>query len=258
MKVRIVQMNIVASVAENVANALRLARQKPLDSVDVLIFPEMFTTGYQLPKLSELAHTGGDAHLSQFSKLAAESRTAMVLGSVAYKTEAGIENKTFVINPRGEIISSYAKVHLFGLMNEPDYMIAGRAPHTFMLGETLCTSIICYDLRFPELTRKTFVEQQPAVIFVPMEWPKPRTETFRALVRARGIENQCFVVACNRVGEENGSTFEGGSLVTDPYGNTVADAGSAETALDVELDLSLVAKARAHMNCLGDRVERVY
>ncbi len=258
MNIRLVQMNITASVKENVANALRLASAKALDEVDVLVFPEMFTTGYQLPKLKSLAHTENDEHISQFLELAAKWGTAIVLGSVAFKAENGIENKTFIINKSGKVISDYAKVHLFGLMNEPDYMIAGTKSHSFEIDGIICTSIICYDLRFPELTRKTFLENQPAIIFAPMEWPKPRTETFRALVRARGIENQCFVVACNRIGEENGSTFEGASLVTDPYGNIVADAGFAETALDVTIDLSLVAKARAHMDCLGDRVAEVY
>ena len=258
MNIRLVQMNITNSVEANVANALRLASGSALDEVDVLVFPEMFTTGYQLPKLEELAHTENDEHIRQFLELAAKTSTAIVLGSVAFKAAKGIENKTFIIDKNGKIISDYAKVHLFGLMNEPDYMIAGTKSHSFELDGIICSSIICYDLRFPELTRKTFLENQPAIIFAPMEWPKPRTETFRALVRARGIENQCFVVGCNRIGEENGSSFEGASLVTDPYGNIIADAGSAETALDVTIDLSLVAKARAHMNCLNDRMELVY
>ena len=145
-------------------------------------------------------------------------------------------------------------------MNEPKYMRAGNATHSFEIDDVLATSIICYDLRFPELTRQIVINDQVKVIFVPMEWPAPRTEAFRTLLRARAIENQCYVVSCNRVGKapENEAVFEGHSLVCDPFGNVLGEIGNEEAILDVTLDFSVIDKVRQTMTCFADRRSDLY
>lgn len=258
MKIRIVQMNIVKSVEENIQHAINLAQSESLKTIDFLIFPELFTTGYQLPIIDRLAHQSGDLLFERFQNLAKENRTTILLGSVAFKEKGAIYNRSFLIDQFGEFKSSYSKIHLFQLMNEQKYLKAGNAFHSFEIDTIPMTSIICYDLRFPELCRRAFVEQEVKAIFVPMEWPAPRTELFRSLLKARAIENQCFMIACNRVGEENGSIFEGASLVVDPYGNVVDELGVKEGILDVVLDFGVVDKVRSHMDCLGDRRSEYY
>ncbi|MBM3290742.1 MAG: carbon-nitrogen family hydrolase [Candidatus Hydrogenedentes bacterium] len=258
MIVRCVQMDIVGDPARNIAHAIELAQSRPLDAVDVLLFPEMFSTGFQVERIHELAHAPGDPLFGTFQDLARRAGVNIVLGSLACRTGGDVRNTTFVIDRQGRIVSSYAKCHLFALMGEPQYVRAGDAVHHFELDGVRMSSIICYDLRFPELTRKLFVDRSPVVVFVPMSWPAPRTNVFRTLVRARAIENQCFVVSANRVGTENGSQFEGYSTAADPFGNVVGELPNTEGLLDVQLDLALVEKARTHMDCLGDRRPDLY
>jgi len=260
MNVRSVQFNMSTDVTKNIQHALKLASEKSLENIDVLVFPEMFTTGYQLDKIQDLAHEKDDYVIQQFKSFAKQHSISIVLGSVAIKHGEKITNTTFVINPAGEIISEYSKTHLFGLMNEPDYMEAGNSAHVFTIKETPCTSIICYDLRFPELTRNITLSHQTKVIFVPMEWPAPRTEAFRTLLRARAIENQCFVVSCNRVGkaEESDAVFEGSSMIIDPFGNVINEIKNEEGFIDATLDLAVVDKVRSTMTCFEDRRTDLY
>lgn len=259
LQIRCVQMVIENDVHWNIQTALEMAQSVSLESVDVLIFPELFTTGYQLERASELAHTVDDPSLTPFYELAQSNCTYVILGSILSRHENLFFNETIVINPEGEILSSYQKIHLFRLMEEEKHLSAGHGLHSFEIDGTILSSIICYDLRFPEITRKLYVDHQPAVVFVPMEWPHPRTQVFRSLMIGRALENQCFMVACNRVGADaQGVRFEGSSMVVDPYGNITAERGNSAGLLDAELDLSLVEKVRTHIPCYTDRRPDLY
>lgn len=260
MNVRSVQMNITKDVQQNISHAIEFAQSKPLENIDVLLFPEMFTTGYQLDIINDLAHDRNDQLFDKFKMLAKENSLTIILGSVAVKHESKITNTTFIIDSNGNITSEYSKTHLFGLMDEPSYMEAGKSAHVFDIKGTPCTSIICYDLRFPELTRALTLKHNTKVIFVPMEWPAPRTGAFRTLLKARAIENQCYVVSCNRVGEaeESSAIFEGSSMIIDPYGNIVDEIFHEEGLLDAQLDMSEVDKVRSGMTCFEDRREDIY
>jgi predicted amidohydrolase len=226
-------MDIVKDVESNINKAIDLMTSKNLTNIDIVIFPELFTTGYQLPIMHQISHDSNHKIFDQFKELAIIHHCHIILGSIAYKEEDQIFNTTFVINNNGEYISKYSKVHLFKLMNEHDYLSPGNELHSFELDSIMMSSIICYDLRFPEIMREIILQDMPSIIFVPMEWPAPRTELFRSLIKARAIENQCFVVSCNRIGTENGSTFEGASMVSDPYGNVVLMADDSEDIFDV-------------------------
>ncbi|MCB0278751.1 MAG: carbon-nitrogen family hydrolase, partial [Calditrichaeota bacterium] len=199
-----------------------------MPDIDVLLFPELFTTGYQMDIINKIAHHDDDPLFGRFRLFAKDHQVAILLGSIASWQKNGVYNRSYVIDKRGEIISNYAKVHLFSLMKEEQYLAAGETAHVFKLDDVILSSIICYDLRFPELTRQLYIKYQPKVIFVPMEWPAPRTEAFRTLLKARAVENQCYVVSCNRVGEELGNVFEGHSLACDPYGNILAECDDQE------------------------------
>jgi omega-amidase len=250
---RSIQMDIDKEPKKNIEKAIELATSQSIEKIDLLVFPELFTTGFQLERINDLAHDKDDPIFQIFSKFAKENNVNIVLGSIAYKTNKGVSNTSFVINRNGEIISQYSKLHLFKLMNEEKHLIPGNHYHFFEIDGITCTSIVCYDMRFPELTRRLFHEKQPKLLVVPMEWPAPRTETFKALLRARAIENQCFVVTSNRIGTENGAEFEGFSLAADPFGNIINELPFKEGIMDVELDFEIVDKVRKNMTCFGDR-----
>jgi omega-amidase len=116
---------------------------------------------------------------------------------------------------------------------------------------------ICYDLRFPELFR-SYATRGAGVILLPSEWPHPRLEHWRTLVQARAIENQCFLVACNRVGADRNSQFCGHSLIVDPWGTTLVEGGEDGELLLATLDLTAVAAVRERMTVLRDRRPELY
>lgn len=258
MNIRIIQMDIEKDVDKNINHAIDLMTSKSLNNIDVVIFPELFTTGYQLEIIDKISHDSNHSIFDKFKDLAIIHNCNIVLGSIAYKENEKVYNTTFVINSNGEFISKYSKVHLFKLMNEDDYLTAGNELHSFEINKVMMSSIICYDLRFPEIMRKIVIEDMPSIIFVPMEWPAPRTELFRSLIKARAIENQCFVVSCNRIGEENGSIFEGSSMIADPYGNVQFMANNEEGVFDKSLDLKLIEKVRGHISSINDRRSDLY
>ena len=116
---------------------------------------------------------------------------------------------------------------------------------------------ICYDLRFPELFRH-YALQGARLILLPAEWPNPRREHWRTLLRARAIENQCFVAACNRVGESDGTSFFGASAVIDPWGATLIEGDDTPAILTTTLDLSLVENVRERIPVFADRRPELY
>ena len=116
---------------------------------------------------------------------------------------------------------------------------------------------ICYDLRFPELFRR-YALDHARIILVPAEWPHPRREHWRTLLRARAIENQCFIAACNRVGTTGANTFFGASAVIDPWGEALMEGGEAAMLLTVTVDLGLVDTVRQRIPVFADRRADLY
>lgn len=260
MKIRLVQFQPQKDKTENIATSLFLARRQGIESIDLLLFPELFSTGYQLENIATLAEDEKGETLSQFQQLALETKTTIFMGSIAYRTpEKKLQNTAFVISPQGNILGHYSKIHLFSLMEEEKYFTSGQNTFLFEVGNISCGAMICYDLRFPEIARKLVI-QGAQVLFVPMEWPAPRTEIFRTLLKARAIENQCFVVGNNicGLGLQPHVRFEGKSMVVNPFGETVAELGEQADILDVELDLALVQKCRKQIPCFQDRRPELY
>ncbi|MCC7431318.1 carbon-nitrogen family hydrolase [bacterium] len=258
MKIRLVQFQPVFEKAANLAKALNLANSEGIEKTDVVVFPELFTTGYQLQNISRIAEN--EETLTKVSGFAKATKTNVVAGSIAFKNLDGkISNTSFIFSREGKLLASYSKIHLFKLMEEEKYLKAGNETVVFEFDGIKCGIVICYDLRFPEITRKLAL-QGVEIIFVPMEWPFPRTEVFRTLLKARAIENQCFVVGNNVVGAglQEGIIFEGKSAVANPYGDFIGEMGNREGFLDVEIDTELVKKYRNQIQCFQDRREDVY
>ena len=134
------------------------------------------------------------------TKLAKEYHVNIVGGSVATKREDKFFNTMYVVNRTGNVVAEYDKAHLFKLMDEHLFMNAGQSTNIFELDGITCGGVICYDLRFPEWIR-THILKGAKIIFIPAEWPASNGSTIgNLLLQARAIENQCFIVAVNRVG----------------------------------------------------------
>ncbi|MBU9723046.1 MULTISPECIES: carbon-nitrogen family hydrolase [Bacillaceae] len=225
--------------------------------VDVIVLPELWSTGYDLTRLNEIADNEGKTTVEFIGKLAKSFQVNIIAGSIPKATDSGVKNTMLVFNRNGELIKEYSKAHLFRLMNEEKYLIEGNSDGLFQLDGELCAGVICYDIRFPEWVR-THMLDDTKVLFVVAEWPKPRIDHWRALLISRAIENQCYVVACNRIGSDPNNEFGGHSIIVGPWGEIVAEADESETILYGDLDMSEVEKVRKTIPIFSDRRTELY
>jgi omega-amidase len=223
---------------------------------DLVVLPELWDNGYALDKARDVASPLGGGLFAEVVTLS-RSANIHIIGSMLEKRGAGVSNSAAVVSPRSGVMGVYRKIHLFGLMNEPQFLSPGEAPLTVDLPWGRTSIAICYDLRFPELLRRYAVEGSQ-VLVVPAEWPHPRLNHWRTLVQARAIEDQFFVIACNCIGENDGTTFCGHSMVVDPWGELICEAGEAETMLTVQIDAGEANNVRSKMPVLEDRRPHLY
>ncbi|WP_181351224.1 carbon-nitrogen family hydrolase [Thalassobacillus sp. CUG 92003] len=226
---------------------------------DTIVLPEMWTTAYTLSALNELADKEGEPTKSFLQELAVKHNINIIGGSVANKVEGKIYNSAIIVNRDGRIVYQYDKVHLVPMLDEPKYLSGGVKPaEIFELDGIKVGLIICYDLRFPELIRWLALEGAQALIIV-AEWPLARVGHWRTLQMARAIENQMYVLSCNRVGSYNDVRFAGTSMVTDPWGEVyVEGTQDEEETFSFELDLEKVKKARRDVPIFSSRVPELY
>jgi predicted amidohydrolase len=257
LRVALVQMDIaLGEPDDNRAHGADLARIAA-QGADLVVLPEMFTTGYCLERLKGgLAdldlHPTGDL----LSALAKETGTH-IAATFANGRGGRVFNTMTIHRPDGRLVSMYDKVHLVPMMDEEKWLAPGERLATCDMAGVRAGLAICYDLRFPELFRSLALAG--AEIFVmPAEWPASRIAHWTKLAQARAIENQAFVVACNRVGSDESNSFPGMSLVADPMGEVVAQADGREQVLRAELDFSILEEFRAKVPVFKDRRPEVY
>jgi len=212
MQILLLQFNVKAEPKENIEKVVDLVGEKTGVTV---VLPELFTTGFRYDLIDSL----GGSHVEILKELPAGNT---YIGSIPRFIDGNKYNSFFVHDDNGTIFP-YDKVHLFPLMEEPDHFDSGDKPGMFDVEGGKAGCMVCFDLRFPELARKYFFEKVK-VIFVPTQWPMARREHLVALTKARAIENQCYMVMCNAVGEIGGVDFAGSSCIVDPWGQIVAQA----------------------------------
>lgn len=209
---------------------------------DIAIFPETFTSGFLGDSSENLENMDGPT-VGWMQHLSSEL-DCVLCGSVAIATDAGTTNRFLWVQADGTV-QFYDKHHLFAFGGEDERYVAGEQRKIFNYrGWRICPQI-CYDLRFPAWCRNR--DDYDALIFV-ANWPEPRTPAWTALLRARAIENQCYVIGVNRSGSDpRGLTYAGASVVFDPLGETALDLGAAEAAGSVTLDLQTVTTIRGQL-----------
>lgn len=261
MKHAIYQMDIVPGNPEKNRQRVKTWAEKTVESTnpDILVLPEMWTTAYTLPELESLADVDGEPTTPFLQELAKELNVHIVGGSFANQKNGEIYNSSVVVDRNGEIVHRYDKIHLVPMLDEPKYLAGGKEKVTvFELDGVKMGLIICYDLRFPELARSLAL-QGAQILYVVAEWPTPRLEHWKALQTARAIENQFFVVSCNRVGSYNGEDFPGTSMVIDPWGKPLEIAGETEEETIVStVSLDIVPKVRKDVPIFSSRVPELY
>ncbi|WP_150272075.1 carbon-nitrogen family hydrolase [Paenibacillus tepidiphilus] len=258
MKITLLQLDIAfGNPMANYAAAERAIRRAAAAQPDCLLLPELWTTGYDLTNLEEIADPEGRSVKAFIAALAREYGVNIVAGSVASRRASGITNSMYVFNRHGLPAGEYSKLHLFRLMNEHLYLQPGESKGLFTLDNIPCAGLICYDIRFPEWVR-VHTAQGAEVLFVSAQWPLPRLSHWRALLISRAIENQCYVVACNRSGSDPANRFAGHSMIIDPWGEIVCEAGEPEELLSGTIDLQMVRNVRSQIPVFADRRPELY
>ncbi|MCP1309212.1 carbon-nitrogen family hydrolase [Paenibacillus tyrfis] len=224
---------------------------------DVIVFPEMWNTGYALDRIQELADHYGERTEALLSAFSRKHGVNIIGGSIAEKRDNGVYNTIFAYDRQGNRAGDYSKIHLFRLMDEEKFLQSGDRAGELQLDGIPAGMMICYDIRFPELARKLALGGAQ-ILFVPAEWPNPRLHHWRTLLMARAIENQMFVVSCNRVGVSGTTEFFGHSMVIDPWGEVLDEGGEAETIVRAAVDLSQVPAVRSKIPVFEDRRPSLY
>ncbi|RII29579.1 MAG: carbon-nitrogen family hydrolase [Geobacter sp.] len=242
-------------VDANLAYVREALTRAAAQGVQLAVLPEMWSTGFAYKNLNELAkRTAGIVE----ELLELSGRLKLVIcGSMPEPDGVDKVFNTIFLIDNGKLAGTYRKIHLFSLLKE-DLAFAGG--DKWLLADTSIGkvgAIICYDLRFPELTRRLAVEGAQ-VICVPAQWPKPRQEHWRALLRARAIENQLFVVSCNACGMIGKLDFFGMSMIIDPKGEVLAESGEEEGEIVAQLDMQVMVDWRAQIPCFNDRKPEYY
>jgi predicted amidohydrolase len=258
MKLSLAQYDVArADAASNLTRIGELASRSKAADADLVCLPEMCTTGFDWEyNRGRLDSAADDAEM--IASIAKSEKIA-ICGSLLEKTESGGAANTFYyFDASGKLLAKYRKLHLFTLFHEERHVEAGDTCVSFETEHGSFGATICYDLRFPELYRR-LTKMGADLHFVPAAFPHPRLEHWQALLRARAIENQVFVVATNQAGiEGHGSdvgkiSYFGHSMVIDPWGKTVVEAREEPCLLSVEIELSQVAEVRAKLSAWEDR-----
>ena len=215
--VSLAQMSIAfGDLAANHDAASCLAREAAQRGSQLLILPELWSSGYDLERAEELASEYPGGSFAVMREIAMREGIT-VIGTVLERQPTGIANCAAAFGPDGTLLGRYRKLHLFRLLEEDRYLIEGDEGVLLELPWGRAGLAICYDLRFPELLRQ-YALAGAELLILPAEWPAVRVEHWRALLRARAIENQCFVIACNGAGTSGSLVVGGYSALIDPMG----------------------------------------
>jgi predicted amidohydrolase len=209
-----VKSGIVKTVKLGLAFDLRILKQvkyeRALRNLDVVVFPELADGGYAALERGSAVHRKGDALWETFREASRRFSCTCVAGSMLVREGMDAGTNASYVFSRGRVIHRYDKIHLFRPTGDHKHFVRGEKIRAFGLtvrGKRMRGAVIlCYDLRFPELTRALAL-QKIQMLFVPARWPGKRDAAWQTLLRARAIENQIFVVGCNARGSEGGQSY---------------------------------------------------
>jgi predicted amidohydrolase len=249
VRVAAVQMQVISGEPKkNMVRAEAMLIEAARQGVQAALLPELWTTGYALDRIDELAAEYSTPTLRFLQDEARRLGMTIVGGSFPEKRSDGVYSTCYIIGPNGAVLSAYSKEHLFPLLREPEFLRPGSPGTVVGTPSGKWATLICFDIRFPESARRLAL-QGARVLWVPAEWPHARLEHWRTLLRARAIENQLFVVATNRTGQGDDTRWGGHSTIIDPWGNVLAEAGEEEALVVADLDMALVDEVRARIPC---------
>jgi omega-amidase len=225
--------SIWADPDQNLRRAQAQVEEAASRGADLICFPEQFLTGWSPDAGRHVEGLDGPL-VQEMQGMAAASHIHLV-GAIAEQGSPKPRNTCLAIGPKGQILATYAKTHLFTPGGEQLHFSPGDTIATFSVGACRCGIAICYDLRFAPLFR-LYALLGVHCVLIPAAWPCRRLPAWEALVAARGVEIQGYVLGANTTGKTPVEEYCGGSLAADPFGRIIARAGTGEELLEVEVD----------------------
>lgn len=264
--VALCQMQVVEDKNENVAHALDMIK-KASQKADIIILPEMWNCPYQTELFPLYAEEMDNSPtLNAICKAAKKQETYILAGSIPEKHDGKTYNSSFFINPEGEIIGVHRKVHLFDI-DVPD-AISFKESQTLTAGNNVTVIdtelgkigiCICYDIRFPELLRLMALEGAELIIVPGAFNMTTGPAHWKPLIKVREVDNQVYVAAASPARDNKASYVAyGHSMVADPWGKVISEAGAGEEILYVTIDLSSIEKVRYELPLLKNRRTDIY
>ncbi len=251
IRVALAQQRILPDREVNIMKGLSLVKRAIQVRADLVILPEVFNTGFY-PHNYDSVEEELEDELRLLLKLS-DARDMVIVAGVAEKSDEGLYNSAVIVH-RGRILGVYRKTHLFPLTSERKYFKPGNKLEVFDTPIGKIGILICYEIRFPELSRK-LTKMGAEMIVVPAEFPKVRIEHWRVLLQARAIENQLFVAGVNCV--EGDLNYGGHSMLVDPSGKVLVEGGEYQEVMMSDVDLSDVERVRREMPFLEDLREDI-
>lgn len=255
MKVASIQLEIkdYESKAERMATVDKML--ETLKGYDLVILPEIWATGYfSFDKYKEEAEPIDGHFVQHYAKKAKELNLMIFVGSFVEIENENYYNTSVFYNRNGEILDTYRKMHLFRYGSKEGELLTGGDKISVVDTEFGKIGLsTCYDMRFPELYRKQ-VDLGAEIFLITAAWPHRRIIHWDTFNVARALEDQCFVISSNCVGDHGGTYFGGHSQVVDPWGTVLAKGGDTETIVKTEIDLSQIQRVREDFPNLKHRV----
>ena len=258
MKVALVSLNQSwENKAENkqkVGETLALIAEH-CTNTDLVVYPEMTLTGFTMESQKVKEDELSSETITFFKEQAKKYKVSIAFGVVLSKGEKATNNLV-VVSEQG-VLATYAKIHPFSYAGENDYYQAGDELKKLTIGGATIGLTICYDLRFPELYQA--YSKDCSVILNIANWPERRVSHWRALNKARAIENQVFMIAVNRIGTDGkGLQYVFSSHIVSPYGEELKGTSLSEEVVVYDLNLEEVAQYRAEFPVKNDRKITLY
>lgn len=251
MKIALVQTDIKWCKPQvNIAQVEALIAAS--EAADLYVLPEMWSTGFVI-EAQDVAQTEEQCDALKWMITTAAARNCAISGSLVISEGGKFYNRHYFVTPEG-IAARYDKKHLFRLGGETKRFTAGSERVVVEWQGIKFLLQTCYDLRFPIFVRNKVVDKlydYDAIIYI-ASFPTPRIAAWRTLSAARAIENECFVVAVNRTGDDIYCNYNGGSVIWDSFGEVVAECGEAEAIVVAEIDIKTLKERRKRFPTLRD------
>jgi omega-amidase len=248
MKIALIQSFLSWENPKSNQNYFEVKINAITEKVDLIVLPEMFSTGFTMNPSVVAETIQGETVL--WMQSLAKAKNSVITGSLIIKENDNFYNRLVFVFPSGEI-QFYDKRHLFTLAGEDKVYTAGKEKLIInYLGWKICL-LICYDLRFPVFSRNT--EDYEVLIYV-ANWPKPRINAWDILLKARSVENMCYTIGVNRIGFDNNNLeYIGHTQAIDYIGNSILEPQEKEGVFIVELNKEKLLKSRKKFGFLNDK-----